>query len=519
MERRKRNKKIRNARVMTANIFMAISVIVITAALLLFAMGFSFNDSGKLEQSGLLQVSSYPRSTTVEIDDENQFTLTNVNKMLPTGNHTLKVTKPGYDTWQRNVKIDAGLLTRIDWIRLFPLHPTIDNSDSFQDLHFVAFTPDRKHLLAIEKSSPNLLYIDLQGDRLTRRTLPLSDLLSPLTKTTTQTETSAASDSSFNVDSLGKIDIIAWNNDNTKLIATHKQGESVSWHLFDLETPANSHDLSTQFGLNFSNILIANDSASKLWALENNKLHLIDIANLTVGSAIADNVEQITCNKGVVSYIATNPTTKARTLNIYRDGENASTKILDLESDARVQLAMGTFWRDYWLAVSLNNVVEIYSDSAYPSSKKDSASFKRVFQHSLEYTPSIVSVNQESRILAYASEKHLTTIDFETKDYYDSTPTISLQSLSWLDDYLFYERDTTHHKVTVRDFDGSNQRELLSATDADFPINLTANNKYLYYFKFAPNTADTGASESETPQDSSATPSATYILKRLHLNI
>ena len=62
---RQRTKRIRSARVIATNIFMGIAVVAIVAVLLLIAMGFSFNEKGNLEQSGLLQLASRPSRATV----------------------------------------------------------------------------------------------------------------------------------------------------------------------------------------------------------------------------------------------------------------------------------------------------------------------------------------------------------------------------------------------------------------------------------------------------------------------
>ena len=125
---KKKSKKIRNARIIATNIFMTISVIAIVFVLTLIAMGFTFNESGNLEQSGgLVQISSHPSGATVEIDKVTQFSHTEINKMLKAGAHEIKISKPGYDTWETNLEIDAGLLNRIEWVRLFPLTLPKDN--------------------------------------------------------------------------------------------------------------------------------------------------------------------------------------------------------------------------------------------------------------------------------------------------------------------------------------------------------------------------------------------------------
>ena len=57
-----KTKKIRNARIIATDIFMLIAVIAIVFIMMLIAMGFSFTNNGRIEQSGLVEISSRPSS-------------------------------------------------------------------------------------------------------------------------------------------------------------------------------------------------------------------------------------------------------------------------------------------------------------------------------------------------------------------------------------------------------------------------------------------------------------------------
>ena len=151
-----KKKKKQNARVIATNIFMGASVIAIVLILMLIAMGFNFSDEGGLEQSGLIQIASSPKGAAVEIDGKGQFNHTDMSKMLTSANHHVKVSKAGYDTWEKDLNVDAGLLTRVEWVRLFPVSPKSSNATSFTNIRFAQFSIDRKNLLVIEKDVPYL---------------------------------------------------------------------------------------------------------------------------------------------------------------------------------------------------------------------------------------------------------------------------------------------------------------------------------------------------------------------------
>ena len=450
---RVKKKKMQNARVIATNIFMGISVIAIVLVLMLIAMGFNFSDEGGIEQSGLVQIASSPRGATVEIDGQQQFNRTNMSKMLSSTSHHVKVTKNGYDTWEKDLVVDAGLLTRIEWIRLFPTAPHAANTAYFSDIRLAEFSPDRKHLLIIEHDFPYLSTLNIQDDKVSRnRKLSLNTILGP----------------DQNV-LLGEITIRDWNIDNNKVVLTWATETDTNWYLVDLENEKNAINLSEKFQLDFEDIQIANDGATKLWALENNRLHTINVNELTISSVIFSDVEQFASNSGVVTYIATNAKDQSRRVSIYQDGEDGPTTIKHLEDqEATISLAMGDYWNQSWLVLSIDNHLEFYGGT-YPSYGKKS-SFKELLSKDLEFTPSLISVNYTGRIVAIAGESQYAAIDVETNDLTTAAFDSEHSGINWLDDYLFWE--IIDKKVVVRDFDGSNRREILSDINCELPVAL-----------------------------------------------
>lgn len=78
--------------------------------------------SGRIEQSGLVQIHSAPTGATVEIDGNTIFSRTNLSRSLTPGEHSLKLSRDGYDTWQKNIKMSSGMLLRLYYPRLFLLN-------------------------------------------------------------------------------------------------------------------------------------------------------------------------------------------------------------------------------------------------------------------------------------------------------------------------------------------------------------------------------------------------------------
>ena len=496
---RQRKKKLRNARVIATNIFMGVSVIAIVFVLMLIAMGYRFTENGSLKQSGLIQIKSNPRGATVEIDGEEQFSRTDFNKMLSSGGHHIKISKTGYDTWEKTIDIDAGLLTRVEWARLFPINPNTSTVTTFSNLRLAEFSKDRKNLLVIEHDSPIAQFINLQGEKITTHKISLND----------------AFDNGENVLE-GKINIVDWNESGNKIIANWTRNDTTTWHIIDLEDAKRSINLSKRYGATFTDIRISNESASKLWILEKNNIRIIDTSSHTISGVLVSDVEQFTNNKDVIGYVGTDSSDhNYRKIMVFKEGEKGSSTILNLKKEnPAITLAMGSYWNESWIAYSVNNHISVHSGT-YPSFDRPSKnSLKEFLKRDLEYTPNLASTNQLGRIVIFTGDTNVTSVDIETRDDFDTTTEKEVAKLNWLDSYLIWEN--VDNKIVIRDFDGDNRREILSVNNGQ-PINITENNRWLYFFEIKEADADENGEAKEATKN---TPSSEtiYILKRQKLD-
>ena len=445
---------------------MGVSVIAIVFVLMLIAMGYRFTENGSLKQSGLIQIKSNPRGATVEIDGEEQFSRTDFNKMLSSGGHHIKISKTGYDTWEKTIDIDAGLLTRVEWARLFPINPNTSTVTTFSNLRLAEFSKDRKNLLVIEHDSPIAQFINLQGEKITTHKISLND----------------AFDNGENVLE-GKINIVDWNESGNKIIANWTRNDTTTWHIIDLEDAKRSINLSKRYGATFTDIRISNESASKLWILEKNNIRIIDTSSHTISGVLVSDVEQFTNNKDVIGYVGTDSSDhNYRKIMVFKEGEKGSSTILNLKKEnPAITLAMGSYWNESWIAYSVNNHINV-SAGTYPSYDKQSKNgLKEIVKRDLEYQPSLASTSKLERVAVFAGASNLTSIDIETRDYYDAATDAEISDLNWLDNYLIWENN--NNKIVVRDFDGDNRREILEVNN-QYPVNITEDNHWLYYFEY-----------------------------------
>lgn len=527
---KKKSKKIRNARIIATNIFMTISVIAIVFVLTLIAMGFTFNESGNLEQSGgLVQISSHPSGATVEIDKVTQFSHTEINKMLKAGAHEIKISKPGYDTWETNLEIDAGLLNRIEWVRLFPLTPKIETAATYKKPALVSSSPDHKYLAIIATDATTLNIFDLQSGN-DERTVKLD-----LAKILSITPAEGSAEVKIPTDKLVFHD---WSGNDSKLILEQKTDTTPKWYIVDLSDENKTIDLTKSFGINFDRVLAANDSATRLWATSEGNLYSIDTTNKTISNIIASNIISIANNSGTVAFISkttetiategeeTTETKDSYLLKTYRDGEKAAAKVTDLTElysteNHNSNIVMGTYWGDEWIGYYVGKKAVVLS-GRYPSGdKKESKPMKALYDVDLEYYPETIARNDGQRIIVFRAGQQNTSFDVENKKTHNITSDTTVSSINWLDNFILVEN--THKQVVVRDFTGENRRELITNLDNDYPVVVSGNNRYLYYFsiiedqKTIPSTTDNDETQTEVVPENAKEPS--YELKREELNI
>ena len=169
LEKRRRRQSLK---IILSEAIMVIVVAVTVVILAFLVSGYWLNSDFEVERQGLLQVSSVPTGADVEIDGvlSSWLQRTNTSKVLPSGEHTIVLTKDGYDSWSKTIDISEGLLYRIHYPRLFPIDRV---KNAFYDTTNVTavFISDNRETM--------LLYM---GDAATLDTAALAEPLSGTTE-------------------------------------------------------------------------------------------------------------------------------------------------------------------------------------------------------------------------------------------------------------------------------------------------------------------------------------------------
>ncbi|KKT30145.1 MAG: hypothetical protein UW41_C0026G0005 [Candidatus Collierbacteria bacterium GW2011_GWC2_44_18] len=137
---------------LTVNLFIILFLIVGTFVAIKFAKGYRPNlQNRSLSGTGLLSVSSYPKSARVIINDK-LTTVTDDKLYLLPGTYTVKIEKDGFHPWIKTLPIKDELVTASD-ARLFPII-TATSPLTFYQVRNATLNTDGTKIAYVLKDSP-----------------------------------------------------------------------------------------------------------------------------------------------------------------------------------------------------------------------------------------------------------------------------------------------------------------------------------------------------------------------------
>jgi len=149
------------AKRLLVNFFILLFLIIGTFVAIQFAKGYRPDlQSRSLSGTGLLNITSYPKSARVIINDK-LTTVTDDKLYLLPGTYTVKVEKDGFHPWTKSLPVKSELVTSAD-ARLFPIITAISPLTFYQVRNTAANTDSTK-IAYVLKNSPqetnNGLYV------------------------------------------------------------------------------------------------------------------------------------------------------------------------------------------------------------------------------------------------------------------------------------------------------------------------------------------------------------------------
>ena len=463
-------------RVIISEIIMLIAVIATVLVLVLLVSGYWLGSDFKVERQGLLQISSIPTGADVTIDGTSSWLQrTNTSKVLTSGEHSISLTKEGYDTWSKTIDIKEGLLYGIHYPRLFLKERTKEKTYSAPTATFATVSPNRNRLLLANNTTKWEL-LNLDASKIEAKTIDISKIFSA-----TSVDEGAAGLFS------GEIISANWDSNSEHVLFKIKTGDNYEWVVLDVRNPANSVNITREFAANFEDIKILDNSASTLLAIRDGNLHKIDLSSRQISAIIAEKVHSFDHFETEIVFVAdyvpssttqssssdasSDATTDASLqpspyyLGLVRIGDTEITTLSKLEFAAKV--AISKFYDDKYITLLSDNKLDLY--------KKDE--FKLILSNHLGFSPQKMKVGRDGNFVIMNDGGHIATLDMEAMALREWET--SSQTFGWLDDNMIYS--ISEGELSVYDFDGQNHRTLSQNVSSHFPVTITGD-KWLYYF-------------------------------------
>lgn len=477
-------------RVIIAEIGMVISVAAIVVVSTLAAMGFMISGNGGIEQSGLMQLHTLPTGASVKIDGNSIFSRTNFSRTLSAGEHYLEIFRDRYDSWEKTINVQPGVLIRLYYPRLFlqdRVTESVQELAKATGLEFYTPSPNRNYILYAESDAAEWQLIDAKSDNLKITPLDLSGIMPGMVEEVPKTKTAIETHS---YKFLGKIEQMVWSsNEENVLVKTSYDGK-IEWVLVRLKDISRSINLTRTFALdNAAEVKIIDGSANQLYVLEKQQLRRINTNDSVMSRVLLENIKTFQNYEANVIYVAEDKENKQQLVGVYRDDEKAGTLLAEVAAEKKISVALSSYYGDDYMVWTADDNIEVLYGRlpSYNENGADLSSLKHLMEDAkLSDIPEKLFVSPGNEFVVAKKGAKLMVTDLEMGDLQEYEAPAS--SVSWFDASMFYT--IVDKEIIVWDFDGTNLRNLAESAKtaedekvkvADYPVFITSNNRWLYY--------------------------------------
>lgn len=255
--------------------FILLLVLFIISALIaiILAQGRTITNDGNFEQTSIILLSSSPNNVDTKIDDKPVQVLDRRIEWIEPGIRNMKVSKEGYSNWNRDLKVESGVITEV-FAQLYPNEFILKNINE-QDVNKVYFTNDREYVYYFVLNSEVSQEIGLWRYKLTRNFLDLNPN-APQKISSLDSFINSISKNEFSIDV---------SSDNQKLILFSKSGNIFS--LININTGLEESNLVNELGFipdryywfrNSTSLIIEKNNLLFEYELSTNQRGLIDFS-------------------------------------------------------------------------------------------------------------------------------------------------------------------------------------------------------------------------------------------------
>ncbi len=437
--RRKRRRKL-----IISYILLAITLSLGTLVLVLAVNGYWINPrTGDIVQNGLIFVQTKPSGADIAINGTAHHDATPSRLVLPGGDYNLRLTRSGYQPWQRSFALKEQTVLRLDYAILIPSKLSPKTIVSYSSLPQLATaSPDHHHLLVSTG-------LDSKGR------LPFADF--DTNHPGTAAKNLSVPGAIFTKSATGKnqLTVIEWSNDNRHLLLRHSLDSGFEFVMLDRSQPAESINLNKKLGLNPSSVSLRDRNANQLYVFTSAKgqLQQASLSPTTVAKPFLSGINNYaTSGSDTVFYSL--PRSESVAISIWQNNRNY--RLATLDSQTKPLLAAASFQGHAYFVVGV-------SDSQWLSLYKDPLSIlskptpPKVDAHVTLKLPAVASLSfsPTSRFFKAEDGQKLVSYDLQTDlSYHFSRQTSGSLPLGWTDNY--HLTGTDNGRAALADYDGAN---------------------------------------------------------------
>ena len=447
-----------------AYFLMTISVIVLSTVLVLLMLGYRFNRySGTFQQGGLVQFISQPSGASVTVGDIQLQNKTRSKITLNPGDYLVKMQRPGYQTWQKNVTVKAGTVL---WLNSAHLVPNDPQTDQVLELPTLASTSSRsgndEFALLQSASKPAITLARIDGDSVKTRTITLES-------------------GSYHAAKTHRFTLADWLDDH-HLLVKHAYAKSQEWIVVDTDHPSKSRQIAATDDSYPLKVIADPRSSGRVLVLWNDGTVTVDDLSSEKETTLPlSGIAEMSTDDDVLLY-ATEPAKGRVSTGYLTLGKAAPRTIASYPSKEPVHIAGGEYFDVHHLATTVGKTVTIVKTDDLPSSdSQDPLRTETVKTLSLSDEATRVDFKAQGRFIVVQQPLSQTTYDLEL-DVQSDVPIVGAKraqssALVWLDNFHFWS--DTDGFMRQYEFDGTNQTDIVTVAPG-FSAVYSPNQKYLY---------------------------------------
>ena len=339
MHKRKSKKQQLIRRTLVYSI-MTTAVIGVVIALVLVMLGYRLNPENALEQGGLVQFASRPTGATVTLGSATLGKKTPSKITAYDGDYTVTMNREGYKQWQKDITVVPGIILWLNYAKLIPEQIKTEKLLTLDDVAQAEAAPDGKKF-AIRTKLNKYSVLDVSGG-----TPKSEDIVLP---------------SGLSAGKSSKDSISSWDNENDRLLVKRTTGKKTEWIMIDTKNPANSLNVSANYGLSIKQARFDPRSSSRIYVqTADNSIRFLDTASDSLATTLATKVGSWSfIDDTALLYVTQGKKSGTRLINYLTLGETVSRTITKLNAKKEIYVAGGEYFSDVYVSLADTSAKEL----------------------------------------------------------------------------------------------------------------------------------------------------------------